>query len=234
MYIFTGKEGELYKYSIKLNTNCKTVEKIGNGPGSCSGGINNQPNETPKSLDKILSKHKLDPNSKSTWLPKHRDILLEEFAKIQKFDGPATIVDSKTFNKSIKDNKFKNVYRGFTNKTSSEKFALGDYYAGQGISGNGIYVSENKSFAKRYSGESGSILSIAIPSNYNIISIEKLFDERRSFIEKNKSLDNIDLVKKFVKDAGRFAILMGYDAIKIPDTSEIIILNRSGLLVKEP
>ena len=196
---------------------------------SISGDITNSKGISIDNAVKAVKSMKVDLDDKETWRST-RDKILEELAKQNGFNGRSQIVTKDYFKKKSEEGTV--LYRGIQGNKSIEHISEGEYYAGKGISGNGIYASDVKSFAKRYAGKNGTLVTMLLPNDSNVIDIQELFKVRRQFLDDNKNHEDIDLLSKIVKDAGRFAVVMGYDAVKIPDTSEMIILNRSKLLIR--
>jgi hypothetical protein len=105
------------------------------------------------------------------------DIQLEMIAEMQGFTGLPKVVSSSEM-ASLEKKGWTIAYRGIASivdakadeviveaKDLADGFRKGDYFAGLGISGNGIYLASNKKEAIGYAGDKGEVLKVAIPPN---------------------------------------------------------------------
>ena len=53
----------------------------------------------------------------------------------------------------------------YSSREIAEQFRTGEYFAGQGIYGNGIYFASDEKTAQAYAGDGGQVLKVAIPPN---------------------------------------------------------------------
>jgi hypothetical protein len=109
------------------------------------------------------------------------DLQLEEIAKKQGFDGKPKVVSKEAMDKLEKEG-WTIAYRGIQDlqqegdlgvvkaEELAEQFRTGEYFAGFGRAGNGIYFAKDEEVAQRYaegsSGrEEGEVIKVAIPPN---------------------------------------------------------------------
>lgn len=111
------------------------------------------------------------------------DPVLEAIARAQGFDGLPKVVDADTLRARI-DAGGVELWRGITGDTSYERrarveqFRSGDYFAGFGMYGNGIYAAEEKSVADSYSNyHPDGVLHMALREDAKIVSLKELHRE---------------------------------------------------------
>jgi hypothetical protein len=180
------------------------------------------------------------------------DLQLELIAKKQGFDGLPKVVSSEEMSRLEKEG-WTIAYRGIEDSEEgsgedfAEQFRTGEYFAGLGVYGNGIYFASERAVAKVYSGGSGgggAIIKIAIPPN--VILTESDFKERlakhRDTVMDSSAVDQwgtrqgefyggSDLGRALAAQGVRGASLTGFVMSK---TSEVIIIwDRSMLAVEE-
>jgi len=132
-------------------------------------------------------------------------------------------------------------YRGISGKNEKEtemyieNFKYGEFYAGKGVNGNGTYVTNSYTYAKRYANYNEKGLLYIMPKeNAKIVNIDKIH-WIRGLLEKNidKYKINNDLYLDFttnvLSDEGYLASILGYDIININEAK--IILNRKSIKV---
>lgn len=125
-------------------------------------------------------------------------------------------------------------YRGVTKKDYWDSFAHGkDYSSGIGIYGNGTYAAFGKEgvtggmeTAKIYAGMDGYTGRFLLDPKARVIDIDDL-------VKLKKSDPAAELVDLKLRDAGRTALALGYDALHISRKGYMIILNRSAIIVEE-
>jgi hypothetical protein len=176
------------------------------------------------------------------------DPTLEDIAKKQGFDGKAELVDQEAFDKVVAEGGTV-TYRGITDfhdgpgpdanyidgdAEITENFAQGEYFAGNGVYGNGTYTSVNIGVAKGYAsedGKKGSVVTMAIKPTARIATPEQW--EKAKLAAKNGTGGFTAAT-----DQGRILAAQGFDGFTIaPKSSEhwasetIVILNRKALVV---
>lgn len=134
----------------------------------------------------------------------------------------------------------------------AQQLREGDYYAGQGTSGSGIFTADTEEVARRYSTPNGVVVRMAMASDANWVSANALSREMREWRDADNAAtqlavraaatdtEKFALRKAFIQreavlytDPGRFAIARGYDGIIDTVSSDSIVLNRSKLIVEE-
>jgi hypothetical protein len=194
---------------------------------------------TQRSAD--LRDKEFDPNQRG-------DATLEDIAKKQGFDGKAEMVDQEAFDKVVAEGGTV-TYRGITDfhdgpgpdanyidgqAEITDNFAQGEYFAGNGVYGNGTYTSVNLGVAQGYAsedGKKGSVVTMAIKPSAKIATPEQWESAKLAAKKGTGGFTG-------ATDQGRILAAQGFDGFTIaPKTSEhwasetIVILNRKALVV---
>ena len=194
---------------------------------------------TQRSAD--LQSQDLDPATRG-------DPTLEDIAKKQGFDGKAEMVDQEAFDKVVAEGGTV-TYRGITDfhdgpgpdatyisgdTAITENFAQGEYFAGNGVYGNGTYTSVNIGVAKGYAsedGKNGSVVTMAIKPSARIATPEQWEKTKLAVKEGTGGFTA-------ATDQGRILAAQGFDGFRIAPNSSghwasdtIVILNRKALVV---
>jgi hypothetical protein len=176
------------------------------------------------------------------------DPVLDDIAKRQGFDGGAELVDQKTFDDVVAKGGTV-TYRGITphydgpgagatfiegESATTDSFAEGKYFAGQGVYGGGTYTATDLSTAQHYATEDdagGSVVTMAIKPGAKIATPKQWLDAREAAKDGKGGFMGAD-------DPGRILAAQGYDGYKIvarniddPATNFIVVLNRTALVV---
>lgn len=160
-------------------------------------------------------------------------------------DKPKKLTNEE-FAKSLK-NGGKLYYRGLSESRFVNEFYDGDCFIGQGLSGSGIYMTEDVSEACGFYGKASSdnVAIGIIDSDMRIadknvkeewLAFEKQFitDKRRE-LERNRdfdALEDFDRISKVITYP-MFLAMKGYDAYMSFNQKHIVLLNRSKLKVGE-
>jgi hypothetical protein len=164
------------------------------------------------------------------------------------FSGLPESVDRKTFEKYIALKEVE-LYRGFTHPEYKRNFMEGEYFAGTGIDGSGIYTAAgenayNVALAYTEGNDPDCVLRMCLNKEAKVITRRKMqelwYEELR---EKKKELEQIEdfsrekLLKihiRLINDTGRWAISRGYDAMDTGDINglrDVLVFNRTALRV---
>jgi len=207
----------------------------------------------------------------------HEDIVLQDMAKEVGFDKKPTLLSKEEMDAYIQQGN-KELFRGIGGRqgeaeTYVEQFKTGEYFAGKGVYGNGIYTAygeDGMEVAKQFAGGvEKNVLRISLKKDAKIISHDALIEmqkleftalqeEERALRRKaRKEADRIydetgddDKVEMFLKEAakkweeteryrrvladpGRYALYKGYDAIDIPSSRFMLVLNRGKVFVQK-
>jgi hypothetical protein len=182
-------------------------------------------------------------------MPNVGDIFLREIIKDSNFIKNPIIITSTEMEKLEKQKTNNILYRGITKSEYSNIFKNGEYYAGTGICGSGIYTSNDMKVAKQYAGNTGIIMKMCLNKDAKIINgddlriiQEKFLDELNEYkqnIQKySDEYKKVELIRHIMEDPGKFATINGYDAIKysgdgILVKNQMLVLNRSVLFVQD-
>lgn len=188
------------------------------------------------------------------WRNKIGSAAVEAIAKKRKFNRKPKVLEDADYEKLTSDTHFKQ-YRGVREDENASKhreaLIRGEYHAGDGDYGSGIYTSSDKFYAHGFTyshGNSGPIQKIALPKDAKIIDIHSSWDGKPgasdlAFEELRKSKyyepsnDKEELMGALKSNPGVWAANNGYDAIRIHRSSfngsdeidNFNILNRSIL-----
>lgn len=110
--------------------------------------------------------------------------ILEIVAEKQGFDGKPKVVSSEEIDQLEKDG-WTIAYRGITDFSAggrdaikwkaeelAEELRTGNYHAGAGTDGDGLYFTTDKSVAESYAGSKGVVVRVAIPPNSTLTTNE--------------------------------------------------------------
>ena len=170
------------------------------------------------------------------------DKYLKEMAKEIGFNNLPTVVSDSELDKIIAEGHIP-LTRGVSKVEYAEEFMTGDYFAGKGVNGNGIYVAAGGDRYKRsiaYLGEDGTLMNLALDKGAKIIDIQELKDlmntDRSSLIRLLRTAEEgeketLTVMRHFLSDPGRFAMAKGYDAVKVYE--DYLVLNRNALYVQK-
>jgi hypothetical protein len=227
---------------------------------------------------KTLERAMHDPDYLSKQLnASHGDIVLQDMAKEVGFDKKPTLLSKEEMDAYIQQGNIE-IFRGIGGRQGEaeryvEQFKTGEYFAGKGVYGNGIYTAygeDGMEVAKQFAGGvEKNVLRISLKKDAKIISYDALIemqkleftalqDEERALRRKaRKEADRIydeteddDKVEMFLKEAakkweemeryrqvladlGRYALYKGYDAIDIPSSRFMVVLNRGKVFVQK-
>ena len=103
------------------------------------------------------------------------DLQLEVIADMQGFSGLPKVVTSDEIDQ-LEQQGWVIAYRGIADdyvddilatpaKKLAQQFRTGEYFGGLGTTGNGTYFSSDERVAKKYAGDNGEVIRVAIPPN---------------------------------------------------------------------
>lgn len=205
----------------------------------------------------------------------HGDIVLQDMAEEVGFHKKPTLLSKEEMDAYIQQGN-RELFRGIAGReaeTYVEQFKTGEYFAGKGVYGNGIYTAYGEDgfeVAKQFAGGvEKNVLRMGLKKDAKIISYDALIEMQKSEFaalqEEERALrrkarreaDRIydetgddDKVEEFLKeaakkweemekyrrvlaDAGRYALYKGYDAIDIPSSRFMVVLNRGKVFVQK-
>lgn len=192
---------------------------------------------------RALPDAKLKPNNSPV------DNVLVNIGTMQGFDALPTTMSKKKMDAFIKNGGGKAIYRGVVDGKVSAKnilksFRSGDYQPGKGLYGNGFYFSESESVASQFAGGiAENLVRVALKKDARVITLTDLYGlikvsgKNREFGGKMGS----------IRDPGRYAAMLGYDAIYVTNEfdggidsdgnstrePQYVVLNRTALVVEE-
>lgn len=155
------------------------------------------------------------------------------------YDGLPELIEEKEFGNMLYEDDM-HLYRGLHGKNIAEtekyvnQFKNGEYYAGQGVSGNGTYTATSYDYAMRYSnGISSGLLYIMPKESAKIIDIKKI-NWLRFAINKNIDFTNKGKIYEYfantvLNDNGYLAEILGYDIVNLNEVK--LVLNRTSVKV---
>jgi hypothetical protein len=125
---------------------------------------------------------------------------------------------------------------------------------GAGSWGNGVYFGSDQATGGGYAAsDPGALVRAAIFPDAKVGTYQQVEAERRAFVDANYNTNNLDygsLLKMppeqadavvaevrqgalIFGDTGAYAMAAGYDAYTVDGTSEVVVLNRSALIVEK-
>lgn len=169
------------------------------------------------------------------------DLAMAKLAEFKKMDGLPQLVNKEELEQSVKNGDIR-VYRGIEGNKANEyinQYKTGKCYQGYGAYGNGTYVATSYDTAFSYSGnDKNSVMEMTINKEAKVIDYGDLRKELARNVPRNRlALEEYPLEKQkelmLLTDPGRYAMVQGYDAIKVSQADEdyYVILNRSALKI---
>ena len=225
---------------------------------------------------KTLERAMYDPDYLSQ-MSVHGDLVLQDMAEEVGFHRKPTLLSKEEMDAYIQQGN-RELLRGIAGREGKaeayvEQFKTGEYFAGKGVYGNGIYTAygeDGMEVAKQFAdGVEKNVLRMALKKDAKIISYDALIEMQKSEFtalqEEERALrrkarreaDRIydetgddDKVEMFLKEAakeweemeryrqvladlGRYALYKGYDAIDIPSSRFMVVLNRGKVFVQK-
>ena len=191
----------------------------------------------------------------ATYTDSHGDAFMYELAHDFGFSGQPTVVSDEEIDQAVSEGAIE-MWRG-THKDYVQAFRKGPYYAGFGFRGNGTYAAHGErgevkagAYAKAppsrgVASRQGErvVMRMALKKQARVANWEQVKEDAKAETTRLKQiLDDpatpeatrkIAAIEYAVaQDPGRYAMMLGYDAIWIND-SEIDILNRTAVLVSD-
>ena len=167
------------------------------------------------------------------------DNALDELARKAGFDAPPDVVTDEELDARIASGE-KEFWRGVHARTPedrdnvqkySEQLMHGNYRAGNGVYGNGIYVASKQNSAESYASGRGSLARMSLDASAKVAKFEELLPQMfKAFAEIDGTTERGAREAKLLADAGRWAVIQGWDAID-PGDGSMVILNRGKLHV---
>lgn len=162
------------------------------------------------------------------------DQVLKAILKEQGFDGLPQAVNRAGLDAAVSEG-WTPIYRGLQGgfdvgaEAQAAKYAAdfkeGDLFVGKGLIGNGTYVATDRALAFSYAGERGVVLEMAMRPGAKIIEEHDLYE---MWVE-NRALTFTPDFESVTTDPGRYAAMLGYDAIE--SRGMYVVLNRAALMV---
>jgi hypothetical protein len=185
----------------------------------------------------------------------HENYILEIIAEKQGFDGKPKVVSSDEMEQLEKDG-WTIAYRGIKDFSEggrdavkwkaeelAEEFRTGNYHAGSGTDGDGIYFTTDKLVAESYAGSKGTVVRVAIPPN-SVLTPDLFHAEIKNHREKISSAGvgdfwgaddiGVSLASKGIRGAQSLrgiSVPQGGSSFRI--TPVFVIWDRSMLAVEE-
>lgn len=143
-------------------------------------------------------------------------------------------------------------YRGLKQASHTDAFKHGDFFAGSGLFGNGIYVQKEGGFLgiggksrqkaiDHIRGYGEHVMRIAIPPDAKVVSLSKVEAEQKKYRQElcdqrmagKLSQKEYEAHMDIAADVGRFAALRNYDAVYCTIGGYYNVINRSILAVQD-
>jgi len=130
----------------------------------------------------------------------------------------------------------------YLNQNTPKEFKHGDYYAGNGIYGAGIYCGVGKEegipIAIDYAlkDKDNCVMRMVLDKNVKIVPIEEVTKQIKNILNPptpaQHDIDN-ELTLTISSEPGAWAAMNGYDAISVDDEGYMVVLNRSKLTIQQ-
>jgi hypothetical protein len=182
------------------------------------------------------------------WVPSHKgrsDVRLESLAHDVGYDGPPHVVPSIPGGGDT-------LYRGVNDERYAEQLRTGAYYGGNGVFGNGYYVTPDRDYATGFSetglfdtGHTGALTRLRLRPGARTMDVvtrrendgaplRYSHDADMAAIHDRSDLTDSErqaLVRLLI-DEGRWAAFRGYQAIVVSGLDQTVILDRTAMDVE--
>lgn len=178
------------------------------------------------------------------------DLALLELQRAQGFDAKPDIISEAELEMHVKAGEVQ-LWRGDSKISHTDNLMAGDYHAGLGIRGNGTYTQQHEyqgkatamSYAKDHS--DGVIMRMTVKKGARVIDYADLKAQAKAAATKadeavkaaqasgdKAALKTARTLKWLAtSDSSRFAVALGYDAVRILPQGQWIILNRTAIRI---
>jgi hypothetical protein len=137
-------------------------------------------------------------------LERNRDDALADIITRQGFDARPVVVSRADFDDAVSRGEVRETWRGLKTPARTETYRTGDFYAGNGINGNGSYVAMRKADAQIYG---PVLLRIGLRRDARVISADDLDAEMDRYFagldDSGQSLALRNLEQKLIADLAR-------------------------------
>lgn len=174
----------------------------------------------------------LGPNMGRFGFEPTEDKALVTLVRAQGYDVPPTPVSAEEA-ASIVDAGGLEIWRGLAAASHADMLRNGDYYGGRGVSGGGHYFAVAPSMGGEYATPTAgdytkTLTKMILRPEAKVANI----DDIKALMS---TIDNDPNNELLTYDYGHFAIAMGYDAIRVPETEEtseiVVVLNRGACVL---
>ncbi len=119
------------------------------------------------------------------------------------------------------------LFRGVSSEEHVSQFKAGPLFIGNGTYGSGSYFTPKREMAlKSFAGDDkANLISVGLCESARVVKYSELWDIRQKLGDKIKDTHGI------LEDDGRFASILGYDAIHTP-VNTYVVLNRGKVVMK--
>lgn len=181
---------------------------------------------------------------------------LSAIAAEQGFDGPPRVVSREEMDQLVAGGSTE-IFRGMDSlgagtdseravspEQMAEQLRSGDAYFGRGFAGNGYYFGTGemgRTDAELHAQDGGSFVRATLDRSARIASADEVSDRWRSFVAEHdistRGSSAWDAERPPMDavfgDKGRFAAATGIDAFWVTEGHELVVLNRTKLIVEE-
>lgn len=242
---------------IARDENGKTYYKTNIGDISYEKYIENKLKKTendsniqlnPENIQKRIAEYGLDKkygnvtiNSLTIDINKNsEDFVLKDIVSSNGFADKPRVVSKESIDNYITDG-YIELFRGIRQKAGYElsdidkfieQLKFGDYFAGKGMFGNGIYTTKTLDDMQVYA-NNGKMIRMCLDKTAKTYEIE---NQISAISEVSKYVSNSvfkEYEKAILSNLGRLKALQGYDAIYIKSKNYYVILNRGKLIIEE-
>jgi hypothetical protein len=133
------------------------------------------------------------------------------------------------------------LYRGVTAASYAEELRTGDFFVGQGGFADGMYTVAGPHalvIARQYAETiDGTVIRLSLKRGARVIdSLDLESQSSAALAALRASDDHYAAMQSLYNDYGRYAVYLGFDAIRIVEASDVeyyVILNRTATRVQQ-
>jgi hypothetical protein len=172
----------------------------------------------------------------------YEDKILKRIAQEQGFDALPNVIDKNEIDKRIAYGE-PELFRGVSDEWYAEQLQNREYFAGTGVNGNGTYAAGYSDKAGRnnaintafvYTQDKGVVLRMTLDKSAKVANYKDIERELYNGALKNTNYQALkDPLKILEADFGRYAAMLGYDAIFVEDKKFYVVLNRTKLNIEK-
>jgi hypothetical protein len=165
---------------------------------------------------------------------------LTAIQEAQGFNGEPKVVSREEFDRALAAGEVTEAHRGLTGAQAeqfAEEYRSGPHWPGFGQYGSGTYATTDPAFFESQFGggdpdwQIGATLRIGLRSDARVAPVSEIRSKLSEFQRANPGMSTRS--DGTAGNLGRFAATLGYDAMSVEADDELVILNRTAVIVEE-